>query len=147
MVDAIARFQAKWQLGFIPPEQAPAAATQMLQAGIVGNSLTTLAGLTSPSRLEVEPLVRSFLVEYGATPMADADARWLLVGAGVEAITAGNLAPREGVEQIAFLCRELGTPEVLRDFVDLSATYDPKDLRCDDHIRDLAANVLMTLRR
>jgi hypothetical protein len=145
--DAIVRFQAKWQLGFIPPELAPAAATELLQSGIVGRPLTILAGLTSPSRIEVEPLVRRFLVEAGAAPMSDVDARWLLVRAGAQAIAAGSLAPREGVVQLAFLCRELGMPERLRDFVDLSAGYDPNDSRCDDRIRAVATKVLSTLRR
>ncbi len=32
--DDIARFQAKWQLGFTPADRVPTVATQMLEAGI-----------------------------------------------------------------------------------------------------------------
>jgi hypothetical protein len=143
----VARFQAKWQLGFIMPEQVPAAATAMLHAGIEGDSLAVLAGLVNPSRLEVEPLIGRFLVEVGSVRITDADARWLLVRAGVEAIAAGTLAPRTGADQIAFLCRDLGMPELLRYFVYLSADYDPDDSWFDDRIQATAADVLAALRR
>lgn len=147
MADALARFQARWQLGFIPLEQAPAAAAQLLESGLAGNALTTLAGLNSPSRPEVEPLVKNALAECGAAPMTDTDARWLLVRAGVEAITAGMLPPREGVDQLAFLCQALESPEGLREFVDLAARYDSTDPRCDDRIRAVAVRVLAALRQ
>jgi hypothetical protein len=147
MANPIARFQAKWQLGFIAPEQVPAAATAMLHAGVEGDSLAALAGLVNPSRSEVEPLVRRFLVEVWAESITDADARWLLVRAGVEAITDGTLAPRTGADQIAFLCRDLGMPELLRYFVYLSADYDPNHSWFDNQIRATAGDVLAALQR
>jgi hypothetical protein len=147
MPDDVARFQAKWQLGFLPPARVPLAATQLLEAGIEGGSLVMLAGLTGPSRAEVAPYVRRFLVECGAPPMSDDEARWLLVRAGVAAITAGTLTPREGAAQLAYLCRALGLPEQLRDFMYLSADYDPRDSWFDDRIRETAADVETSLRR
>jgi len=146
MPDEVARFQAKWQLGFIPAERVPLAATQMLEAGIEGESLAILAGLIEPSHEEVAPYVKKFLVECGAPTMSDQEARWLLVGAGVAAITAGTLAPREGADQLAYLCRELGMPELLLYFVYLSADYDAKDSWFDDRIRETAADVQNSLR-
>ncbi len=147
MRDQIARFQAKWQLGFIPPEQVPAAATAMRQAGVDGTSLAVLAGLIDPSRSEVEPLVCRFLVEVGAPSITDAEACWLLARAGVEAIAAGTVAPRKGAAQIGFLCRKLGMPELLRALASLSVDDSPDDSRLDDRIRATAREVLAALQR
>ena len=146
MPGEVARFQAKWQLGFLRPEEVPEAASSMLLAGVQGETLAVLAGLINPSRAEIEPLVRRFLTEVAVEPITDGEARWLLVRAGLEAITAGTLAPRTGAAQLAFICGELGMPEVLRHFVYLSADYDPDDAWFDEQIRSSAADALAQLR-
>jgi hypothetical protein len=146
MASPIDRFRAKWQLGFLPPERVPAAATELLLDSIESNSLAILAGLTLPTRLDVAPLVERLASEQGMESMSDDEARWLLVRAGVEAISAGTLAPRTGADQIAALCTDLEMPEMLRSFVYYSADYVTDDPLWDERIRETAAEVAAVLR-
>ena len=127
LANRIQRFQAKWQLQFAPPEAVPSFAADMLDLGLEASAAAELAALVNPVRPDVDPVFRRLMLELRLPEMTDDEARWLLVRAGVRAICDGTLQPREGADQIAFLCEGLGLPEVLRPFLYFSSDYDMKE--------------------
>ena len=115
--------QARWQLHEILPEDVPAAARALLEAGFDTPSLRVLAGLTSPTSADLHPWIDRYFSEAGLPTITDDEARWRHVRGTAHGIVTGAITPREGATVLWHLCTDLGLPESLHRFVYLAADY------------------------
>jgi hypothetical protein len=126
--------QAKWQLNLLRSDDIPELATQILETGLESPALIELAGLISPDRWEVTPLIEEAFSQASLRPISNEAAQWRLAYETAREIVDGRVMPLEGAVTLWSLANDLQLPEALRYFVYLAADYgegprDPENQR------------------
>ena len=91
---------ARWCLNELSGTQMPAIACRALALGPDGKNFRRLAGLTNPTRREIEEIVDGALRELGAAPIARPDAAHWMARRVAEEISDGLVEPYQGACRI-----------------------------------------------
>src|SRR5690242_860892 len=106
--------QAKWQLNLLRSDDIPELATQILETGLESPALIELAGLISPDRWEVTPLIEEAFSQESLRPISNEAAQWRLAYETAREIVDGRVTPLEGAVTLWSLANDLQLPEALR---------------------------------
>ena len=97
--------QARWALDKLPSEDAPPLAQEALRLGYDGKNVRRIAGLISPVRADLLPLMPGFLAEMGmSTGITREEAAWALTRSIAKGMLDGHITPYEGA---SFIWREI----------------------------------------
>jgi len=119
--------QAGWEFGNLPSEDFPRIAQEALEAGFDGRCIRRIAGLTRPTRGDLQSLMGEFLQELGVeTNLSRQEAGRVLARIAARAIAQGRISPYEGA---VFIGYEIGNAlSDLRNefvpFVGLASEYE-----------------------
>ena len=116
--------RAQWVLGRLDPEDLPPLAGRFLQEGFDGQSLRELAGLTKPTRADIEQLVDAALGETGAESMDGLSAAWTVARSIAAKIIRGDLAPHDGARDIGNVARMNAELAPLMVFAGLASEWE-----------------------
>jgi hypothetical protein len=100
-VHDIKTIAAKWYVGELSGEDMPSIACEALEQGHDGVNLRYLAGLSSPTRRDIQKIVDSALKELGVqAPITRHDAALWLASHFADDIVAGRIEPYAGASRI-----------------------------------------------
>jgi hypothetical protein len=91
---------ARWVLGELPPEDVPPLAVKALLRGCESPTVAVLAGMTRPTRGDVEDEVRDLLLELKLSRPSQRAALKSVVDHVAQQIVSGTLAPPKGARRI-----------------------------------------------
>lgn len=150
--------QARWTLGLVPSERAPAIALQALEGGLDTPTLRVLAGESNPRLSEVGPLFDRALGELGCTPLTREAAGEIITMRWARSIVRGEVSAYEGARAIwsevcdpldgggrLFAFKRLASEHEDYRFARESAppgTYDERVRECEEEIIEKARALL-----
>jgi hypothetical protein len=91
---------AEWVLEQLPPERVPALCVEALEAGCRSPAVAVLAGLTTPTRADIEDYLPALLREIGLRRPSHDESLKTLVDAIAHKIVAGEVDPVAGAAHI-----------------------------------------------
>jgi hypothetical protein len=98
-------FLARLEVGGLPPEQVSTIAIEALQAGSDSPTLVILAGLSTPTMLDLEELLPRLLSEIGQRWPSETEALKLLGDDLLRKIVDGEINPYTGGRRLGTLWR------------------------------------------
>jgi len=116
----------KWYFGLLFPESVPEFAIAALEAGYDGRQLRWIAGLTRPTRADLEAIMNDMFHELGQSPITDTrKAGTRLAAKFCQQIVAGEIEPYDGARRIwKSIYYALGCPKELVPFVALASEWE-----------------------
>jgi hypothetical protein len=117
--------QLKWHFGLLFPESVPAFAADALEVGCDGRWLRRIAGMTRPTRVDLERIIDDMFGELGQSPITDTEAAGNRLARRItDQIVSGAISPYDGANVIWTVYLGLGQPKALVPFVGLASEWE-----------------------
>jgi hypothetical protein len=141
---------ARWKLGDLAPEQVPAIALRALEDGSEMTEICVLAGLTSPTRRDVDDEIPLLLQELGTARPTRPQAAKILADEVLRKIVKGEVDAYGGARVLWSYSNDfedLGVWEQLRPFVGAASEWEDDPERRPDYEQDIVeeATALLAL--